>query len=93
MFLLNQSDLPFASGGFLKVITFQPCVCVGCDFTDRVHLQQALRVNADPFDLALLGNTGELLPLKGFAVAHGSMFVSVIRQFPYLLRFRLYTEF
>ncbi len=29
MFLLNQGNLAFASGGFLKVIAFQPCVWIG----------------------------------------------------------------
>ena len=75
------------------MITFQPCVCVGCDFTDRVHLQQALRANANPFDLALLGDAPEVLPLKSFVVAHGSVFDSAIHLFLFLLRFLLYTEF
>jgi hypothetical protein len=39
-----------------------------------------------------LGNTAQVLSLKGFVVAHDSVFVAVIRQFPYLLRFLLYLE-
>jgi hypothetical protein len=72
VFLLNQGNLAFASRGFLKVITFQPCIWVGCDFADGMHFQQALGANADPFNLALLGDAAEVLPLKGFVVAHGS---------------------
>ena len=70
MFLLNQCDLALVSGRFLEVIPFQPCVWVGSDFTDRVDLQQALGTNADPFDLAMLRDAPEVLPLKGFVIAH-----------------------
>ena len=72
MFLLNQGDLPFTSGGFFKVVTFQTSVWIGGDFTDRVYFQQALGANANPFDLALLWDTAEVLPFQYFVVAHGS---------------------
>ena len=72
MFLLNQGHLSFAIGGFFKVVTFQTSVWIGGDFTDRVYFQQALGANANPFDLALLGNAAQVLSLKGFVLAHCS---------------------
>ena len=75
------------------MISFQPCVWISGNFTDGVNLQQALGSNANPFDLALLWDAAEVLPLKSFVVAHGSVFDSAIHLFLFLLRFLLYTEF
>ena len=77
MLLLNQGDLSFTGTRLLKVISFQPCVWIGRDFTDGVYFQQALGANANPFDFALLGNTAQVLPLQGFVVTHDFVFVFV----------------
>ncbi len=37
-----------------------------------MDLRHALITNSNPFDLALLWDAAEVLPLKGFVVAHGS---------------------
>ena len=55
------------------MITFQPCIWIGQNFADGVDLQQALGTNSNPFYFALLRDAAEVLPLKGFVVAHGSV--------------------
>ena len=63
------------------MVTFQTSIWISGNFTDGVNLQQALGSNANPFDLALLWDAAQVLPLKDFVVAHGSVFVAVISQF------------
>ena len=63
--LMNEANFQKGSGFDAK--TFQ---LISLDFINRVHLQQALGSNPNPFYFSLLGDTAQVLPLKGFVVAH-----------------------
>ena len=70
MFLLDQGDLPLASGGFLKVITFQPCVWISVGLANGLNLSPAFRANSNPFNLTFLRNAVEVLSFQCFVLAH-----------------------